>query len=390
MKELDKVIVLIGASRGYDRDLLRGIAEYARLNGPWNFYRPRAFYLELSRRGRRRELGRLRAWGAHGIIMRESEDMDAVAALGLPMVVSAYDQPPVPGAGEIYVDNPAVGRMAAEHLLERGFRHYAFCGLGHFFWSRERQEGFSDRLARAGHTVHAYPGSSSRREGPWDAEQARLRRWLEGLPKPVGLMACIDERSLHVVEACRGAGIRIPEEVALVGGDNDSMLCDLSNPPVSSVAVSGTRGGYEAAALLHAMMRGKKPRESRVVVRPTRVVTRRSTDVLAIEDPHVATALHYIHAHAAEGIQVDDVVRQVPLSRRALQQRFRAVLDRSPHDEIIRARMARAARLLEETSLPISRIAMDVGFSETANFSRSFRQIQGKSPRAYREDARPR
>jgi len=388
MPELRRVIVLIETSRGYDRALLRGVAEYSRLYGPWNFYRPRAFYLELARRDRRRELARLRAWGADGIIMRENEDMDAVIGLGLPMVASTYDRERIPGAGEIYVDNHAVGRMGAEHLLERGFRHYAYCGLDRFFWSRERGEGFAARLHEAGFAVDGYACPVSRTGGLWDDEQSRLRGWLRSLPKPVGVMASIDERSLHVVEACRSAGLRIPEEVALVGGDNDAALCDLSNPPLSSVAVSGERAGYEAAALLDRMMAGETPPDTRVVVRPTRVVTRRSTDILAIEDPAVARALHFIHAHGCDGIQVDDVVKQVPLSRRSLQERFREVLKRSIHDEIIRARMGRAARLLEETSLPISRIAMEVGYSETGNFSRGFREVLGVSPRAYRESTR--
>lgn len=388
MPELFRVILLVETSRGFGRDLLTGVAEYSRLHGPWTFYRMPAFYLDPTSKQRDAELHRMKRWGANGIILREVPNMDDILAMRLPTIVSTYLNPEVPtGAHEIYVDNVGVGRMAAEHLIERSFQHFAFCGLDDFFWSQQRAEGFCGVIEEAGYSVCRYPQPRSPGGRLWDAEQKKLAAWLRELPKPVGLMACIDERAQHVLEACKVADMMVPDEVAIVSGDNDELICNLSNPPLSSVAVGGFEAGYQAAKLLDRLMRHKLDGKQRQVVRvePKYVATRTSTDILAINDLEVARAVRYIHGHAREPLQVPDVARSVGLTRHTLEARFRKALGRSVHDEITGVRIDRICRLLLDTEMSVTEIAMEMGFTDVHHIARYFRRKKDMSPLAFRK-----
>jgi LacI family transcriptional regulator len=198
------------------------------------------------------------------------------------------------------------------------------------------------------------------------------------------VMACNDDRGREVLEACRAAGLRVPEEVAVVGVDNDELLCELGDPPLSSVALNAEAGGYRAAALLDLMMRGRVRKRRQLLVEPLHVVARRSTDIVALDDPEVAAALHFIHDHAAEPIVVDDLVRHVLISRRSLEIRFRTVTGRTLHAEIQRVRVARACRLLLETELAVSRVAEASGFGSPSYLSQIFRREFATTPAGYR------
>jgi len=240
-----KVILLVENSRGFGRDLLKGIADYVKVHGPWTFYHPPFFYIRTSGR-RDDELLRLKDWGPDGIIAREfsPKTREQILSLGVPAVFHpVLDEKPMDGAGNIWADDITVGKVAAEHLLSLGFRSFAFCGLNDFFWSRKRAEGFCEAVTRKGQEPVCYRYPESRQQRLWPNEQKMLTAWLESLPKPVGLMACIDERAQEVIEACKQAGLRIPEEVAIIGADDDKLICELSNPPLSSVALSSVRAG---------------------------------------------------------------------------------------------------------------------------------------------------
>jgi LacI family transcriptional regulator len=213
-----------------------------------------------------------------------------------------------------------------------------------------------------------------------------IGRWLLSLPRPVGVMACYDIRARHVLDACRRVGLAVPDQVAVIGVDNDEFLCNLAEPPLSSVAPDTRRTGYEAAALLDRLMSGReRPRGQAIFVEPLGVVARRSTDVLAVGDPDVSAAVRFIREHACQGIAVKDLLARVPLSRRVLEGRFRKLLGRTPHEEIARIRFERVRQLLRETRLPLEEVARRSGFRNAEYLSTAYRREFGTAPSVYRK-----
>ncbi len=371
---IPRVILHIETSREHGRQLLRGIAEYARLHGPW------AFYSEPG--GRQMSYPKLDGWHADGIITRGwSRELDS---MGVPLVC-ASDRENIPSGVIVSSDYAATGRAAAEYLLDRGFRHYAFCGLNNVYWSEQRETFYRGIIERRGFDCHCYDRSVAVIQGSWDREQTALAQWLASLPKPVGLMACNDERGKHVIEACRMAGLRVPDEVAVIGVDNDELGCGLCNPPLSSVALDHKRAGFEAAQILDKMMTGAQIEQHRIVNRVLYVVSRQSTDILATDDPDVAMALRFIHEHAKRPIQVSDVADTVGVSRRWLHEKFSATLGRSVHKEIARVRTEQITRMLIDTRLSIAQIALGLGFPNVDHIARFFRRQTGMTPLAYRK-----
>jgi len=219
----------------------------------------------------------------------------------------------------------------------------------------------------------------------WKDESNLIANWLRSLPKPLGMMTCSDDRSQHVLEACKVARMHVPEEVAIIGTDNDELLCELSNPTLSSVTFNLERAGYEAAKLLDELMDGEPMKGQKIIVQPTSVITRQSTDILAMDDVEVAAAVRYIREHAQTMIQVRDVVDATALSRRSLEQRFRKVLDRSILDEIKRVHIEQVTRMLIETNYSVKKIALILGHQGTENISRYFKQFTGLNPSEYRQ-----
>jgi len=388
MQKIPKIILLIEGDRGFGRDLLSGIAKYSRLHGPWSFYREPPFFRDLGRK--RKILYRIKNWGADGIITRHVAEIEDIIATGVPTIIAASTNEGTPQGildyPTITTDNIAIGKMAAQHLLERGFTRFAYCGFEEIQWSVQRGESFAQKVAQAGHKTNIYMRSKSRTLRSWDAEQVLVADWLKSLPTPSGIMTCTDDRSQQVVEACKLVGLRVPEDVAIIGVDNDRLVCNLSNPPLSSVALATERSGYEAAELLDKLISGTKIAGQNIVISPTNVVTRQSTDILAIEDSEVATAVRFIREHAKETIQVQDVVNAVTLSRRGLEKRFRRVLGRSVLTEIRRVRVGQVARMLAETNLPVSQIAFALGFDGVDHIARYFRREKGLSPLKYRKE----
>jgi LacI family transcriptional regulator len=389
MQDKPKVLLMMETSRKYGRSILRGIAKYARTHGPWIFYRQAPFY--WGKTDTKATLKRLFKQGIDGIILREQREQelnDIILSMNLPVIVSPYREP-CPDLHNIVTDDEAIGKMAAEYLLRRGFKQFAYCGFGEmYYWSRDRSNSFGDRVNQSGFEIHhyAYEQPKSRYPHSWEKEQVILVDWLKKLPKPIALMACNDDRSQHVLEACKIAGFNVPEQVAIIGMGNDDLVCDLASPPLSSIALAAEKGGYEAAAVLDKLMRSKSVPNKRIVVPTLYVVTRQSTDILKIDDPYVAQALRFIHRRAKrEAIQVDDVLRAIPISRRSLYERFARVLERPVHEEIKHVRVDQLARMLVSTNLSISQIAATIGCTDMKNLSRYFRQAKGTSPLHYRK-----
>ena len=384
-QKVPRVALLVETSRKVGRDILRGVVRYERLHGPWG--------LHVMPGDLDQTLPAVRAWGGTGIIARISspEIAGAILKSGLPTIAVDLGQAqllsdnPLSRLSELYVNSEAVGRMAAEHLLERQLLYCAFVPeIENVLWSQRRERGFCERLAEAGLACTVYkPPPRSQRD--WGLEQQRLAQWLQALPKPTGLFAAMDVRGRQVLDICLETGISVPEEIALIGVDNDELLCELSEPPMSSVALDAEQGGYEAAALLDGLMSGRLRRPRRILIQPTHVAVRQSTDVLAVEDELVKRAVQFVRLHAGEAINVGTVIKHLGVSRRVLELRFRRAIDRSIHDEIMRVQLERVKMLLHETAWPLPRIAEASGFGDASYLVKVFRRYCGVTPNQFRQ-----
>jgi LacI family transcriptional regulator len=365
------------------RDILRGIARYLRAHGPWSIYHePRALEESVP--------PWLLEWQGDGIIARIQNRpiADAVVASGLP-VVDVLGLVPGLSVPLVHVDDRAVAQLGAEHLLERGYRHFGFCAVEGANWSDARQAGFEANVREAGFdcSICRLP-PDTRGLTNWEAQQDLLTDWVRSLTKPVGVMVCNDPRGQLVLEAARRAGAAVPEQVAVIGVDNDEPLCEISYPPLSSIRPDHDRVGYEGAALLDRMLRGEAAPEAPVYIPPAGLVTRLSTDVLAIDDPHVATAVRFIREFACDGIGIEDVVAHVPLSRSTLQRRFRKALGHTVHDEILRVRLRRVHELLVDSELPLESVADKAGFAHRQYLGEIFKARTGYTLAQYRARSR--
>lgn len=378
------VALLLETSREVGRGLLRGIQRYARLHGPWGLHVMPGDLVQT--------LPTMRAWGGTGIIARIATPRIGreILKTGLPVIAGPFSDKqlapsnPFSKLPEIRADGEAIGRMAAEHLLEKGLRHFAFVSdLENANWTQRRQRVFCDRIQSAGFECSVYPLPPASQHD-WGREQSRLARWLKSLPKPVGIMATLDARGRQVIEACMESGLQVPQDVAVISVDNDELLCELCDPPLSSIALNSERAGYEAAELLHRMMKGEPVKPRRILIQPTHVVPRQSTDTSVAMDEKVAAAVQYIRQHANAPVQVTDVAGHVALSRRSLELRFKRALGRTVLTEILQARLEKVRAFLVETYLPLQQIAERCGFSNGNYLGKIFLRKFGETPQSFR------
>lgn len=375
------VALLIEATNAYARGLLHGVAQYEHEHAGWTVYfEPHASDAPPPKW--------LKNWKGDGILARVENRRiaKAVLAVGAP-VVELRRKITLPGVPSIGPDNDAVTRLAIEHLRERGFRQFGFCGIlrGLDPAMDGRADKFCGHLEEAGlHCSRFEPERGS----VWEREERRIAQWVRSLPKPAGVMTCNDNRGLQVLRACVSVGVAVPDQIAVIGAGNDDCLCSLSHPPLSSVDLGPEAIGYEAAALLDRMMSGRRAPAPRIQVPPRRIVTRRSTDVLATEDQAVVTAVRFIRSNAYDDICVGDVLRQVNLSRSALEPRLKQVIGRTIHQEIHRIRLERVKALLSTTDLPTKQISAQAGFHSVQYLARVFRTATGLTPASYRKRMR--
>jgi len=377
--KIPHVALLIETSRGYGRGILLGVTRYLREHGPWSVYiRPH-------------DLGAppppwLRQWHGDGILVRidDRRMASAIRKRGLPAVDLRLSVPT--GLPFVGLDNNAVVRLAFEHLASNGFKQFGFCGLPRKSnrWMDLRCDLFAQLVRSKGYSCHIFEPSVRGRHIDWEEEQEQIGAWVQDLPKPIGVMACNDDRGEQVLDACRRVHVLVPEDVAVVGVDNDEILCNLSSPPLSTVNINTQQIGYEAAALLDRIMAGEPAPQQPLLLAPSGVVSRESTDVLATEDRELAAALRMIREQACDGLRLKDFARKTGLSRRELERRIHKLLGRSPKQEITRVQMERAKQLLTETDLPAARIAERCGFSQPKYFSQVFHSKVGLPPAAYR------
>lgn len=384
--ERPHVLLMVETSIAYGRGILAGITRWLTSHRGWSLY------LE------QHELGAappawLADWHGDGIICRVTNP--AVATVlrrgGMP-VVDLNDLHDDLGFAHLRSDHVAIGRMAADHLLERGFRRLGFCGFSDQHWSRLRREGFKARAAEAGVAVEAFETDWFGPDAPeWEACQERIKAWLEGFPRPFAVMACNDLRGQQVLDAARRARLAVPEALGVIGVDDDALLCDLCDPPLSSVRCNPEEIGYRAAEWLDGLMAERRAgaalEPARLLVPPLGVTTRQSTDILAIADPVLADVLKLIREQACAGLTIRQIVRHSGLSRTKLERLFRDALGRTLQQEIRSVQMKRARQLLAETDLSLEKITPLVGFSQASYLSHAFKREVGESPRDYRRRA---
>jgi LacI family transcriptional regulator len=375
-----RVCLLIDTSTSWGVRLIKGISRHAHEVGNW--------LIHVEPWGRYERFRVPQGWNGDGIIARINNDQlaDEVSARGLPTVNVSWN--PVCGkrVARCTVDPVATGRLAANYLLTAGFKSFAYCGpLQRLTYPDEFAESFRAELQKANYVCPTYPQLGGDQQTiAWDTHLSSLVAWLTKLQRPVAVLCWSAARGRQVTEACHYAGIRVPDEVAVLGGDYDELMSSISSPPLSTIDQPAEQIGYEAARLLDGMMRGKKTRQRPLLFPPTRVVVRHSTDTLAIDDEIVRDALRLIRDRWHERIRVSDVVRELAVARRALEQRFVRLVGRTPAAEIRRVRIEHAKRMLVESDRSIAAISRATGFGHQDLFSRVFRRSVGLTPTQFR------
>jgi LacI family transcriptional regulator len=390
-----QVLLLLDTSNTYHRKIIRGVAMYAHKVGNWALRvvhdaNENQVYVEQDPLESGVAIHSCQADGViaafHGQGITKAVCKLTISVVGIEPDLGWLDSPT--RFPSFATDNRAIGRLAAEDLINRGFTHLAYCGIPRTRvtgWSQERAEAFRKCAADAGFACSVFTGGLVRGRN-WPKMQQELLAWLESLPRPVGILACYDVRAQLVLDACRILGVVVPEEAAVIGVDNDEMLCELSNPPLSSIEQGARNLGFQAAAVLDQLMAGDKLPPAKTLVAPEGIVTRRSSDTWAIDDPDVLAAARFIREHACEGIQVGDVVHQVAVARSTLEASFKAHMNRTIHAEIQRVRIDRVRQLIATTDLPLKQIAIEAGFSYLQHMTTLFRQHVGQTPAQYRKN----
>lgn len=373
---------MIESSRESGRQFIAGVAEYAQHFGPWRFH-----WQPDGLKGLTRPLGQFRC---NGVILRDVADLRAVRAAGVPAIVLGHTKRHVPGTVFVGVNNEAVSQAVISHLRQRGFQHFAFCGYHLVPWSVAREESYCRVLLEEGFPTDCFRvPRKAMQDLTGVGRRAQLKHWLRSLPRPVALMAANDELGEQIIAVCKEAEIRVPEDCAVIGADNDPVVCGLSDPPLSSVGIRFRQAGYRAAATLDRLMRGQPPDSWSIMAEAGDVVERQSSNIIAVEDPVVAKALRFIHEQARGPVPVRDIARASGVSRRVLEQRFRQTLNRSILQQHRQVRATHIARLLTETDLPLAQIAEQTGFTQLSHFTRFFRDMRTQTPAAYRRGPVP-
>lgn len=386
MAKTPHVALLIETSREYARGLLRGVASYLQEHGPWSIYfEPHGLDDPTP--------DWLSNWKGDGILARVNNQAmaDEILATGIPAVdvrgaLSGLELP------FIGVDNRPVAELGYQHLRNLGLRNFAFCGTpeGENPNQDLRCRYFTELVETDGSHCHVLLGEQQRQRAPsWEDQQQEIAAWLRELPKPIGIMTCHDDRGQQVLDACRRADIAVPDVVALISVDNDSHLCNLSTPPMTSIDVNPGRIGFAAAEMLADMMNSKQPASMRTLLGPPRgIAARRSTEMFAIGDPDVESAIRYIREHAIRGLLVTEVLAKASSRPSTLERRFKKTVGRTIKAEITRVRLERAKLLLVETELTVAAIAARTGFSEAKYFCEVFRKHENQTATEYRRTFR--
>ncbi len=378
-----RVILLTDFSEEYSKNLLEGIVQYSRETEPWVLCRMPLSYRDVH--GIEGVLKWAKDWKADVIIGQfyNSDNVELFKKEGIIAIAQDFKSrfktiPNITG------NHIRAGEIGAEYFIQKGFKNYAFLGIKNAVWSIERCKGFKNTLIEKGMFDNFYEYQKNNEEELWFYEE-NLAKWIEDLPKPIAIMACDDNQAHYITEICRLRDIKIPSEISLLGVDNDTMLCLLSDPPISSLSQNTVRGGYEAAKLIEKLIKDPEYPWANIIVEPSHITTRASSDIFASSNSHISVILRYIHENINKKLTIASLVKLVPLSRRALETLFREITGDSVYSYILKLRIEKLAAALIETSKPIIEIALELGYSDYKNLSRQFKKIKGCTPSEYRD-----
>lgn len=384
MKKKIKIVLDIETARETDRQMIRGIIKYGLSAQNWELVLKPLEYIH-SKKNKHPKL-----WFEHikadGIIVRGLEHISQIMKLNIPVIVSGIYKEQYPGIPSVKTDSTSIAKLAGEHLVGCGLWNFAYCGFKGIDWSVERAKAFDEVIKKAGFLVHHYPFKYEYRDG--QSERKDLIKWVSSLPKPVGIMACNDDRALQTASACKAAGIQIPQEAAIIGVDNDEFVCSISPPTLSTVAVNFERAGFESAEMLGRLIKNSKTKYNNITVCPLGVIARQSTDILAFKDEVILRAIKFIQENFNSPISVDDVSAAAAVSRRVLEKRFKNILKRSINKELCRLRVNYIARLLIETDMTVVQIAKKLNYIQPEHICRYFKAQMNVSPQEYRKRQR--
>ncbi|MFI4910223.1 MAG: DNA-binding transcriptional regulator [Sedimentisphaeraceae bacterium JB056] len=386
--KIPRVILLIEDSSSYCRDLIRGISRYSHLKGPWTIYRDIHNSSYSHGRSYRKEFyDHLSKINADGLITRSPKRSKHITDRGIPTITARTEVNLDENMPRLDINHIEVGKIGAEYFMQKGYKSFAFYGNLNYYWASQRHKGFAERLNEAGFSASWYrhPSLKTISEKGFEYKLNNLADWLKTLPKPTAIMACSDAWATNVIESAKIANIHIPEQLALLGVDNDEPICESCFPRLSSIQLNGELGGYKMAELLDKLMKGEKQCGQKILVSPVRVITRTSTDIMVVEDEDVAHSLQFIRTNQRNLIQVVDVAEAVGVSLRTLQNKFRESLDRTILEEIKNTRISYAKELLLNSDMNVSEISDYMNFPGINSFSRYFKTETSLSPMEYRK-----
>jgi len=377
-----KVLLLIDYSSNFSRRLLEGLIKYSKEYGPWMFYRLPEYYKILY--GKESIIKWVNEWNANVIIAQWGiEETNLLKNLDIPVILQNYEKRS-DYFSNLTGDYIATGKMAAHFFAQKGFHNFAFYGNKGVIWSLERAEGYRREVEKIRGDYYYFETENLSGE-QWSRSHVHLDDWLLSLPKPIALFACDDYFALQVSEICKFNNIRIPEDIALLGVDNDELICNLSDPPISSIVLDIEKGGYETGRLIDKLVKKEKTGQFNIVINPIRIEVRHSTEKYDITSKYILEVVKYIENNFKSEISINELSRLVPLSRRNLEVKFKNDLGTSIYQFILSCRVEHLAFLLLTTDRSLFDLAYEVGFKDCKNVSRVFKKFKNCSPNEYRQ-----
>lgn len=382
---MKRILILIDYSSEFSRRILRGLIQYSKEHGPWLFYRLPTYYKTML--GKKGIVEWAKQWKADAILAQwDHEGTNLLASLNIPIILQNYKSRS-PYFSNLTGDYIATGEMAAKFFIKRRFRNFAFYGNKGVVWSQERAEGFKKEIDKVNGNYYSFESEDlSGKE--WSNTHIELGEWLLSLPKPVALFACDDDFALRVSQICKINSIVIPEEISLMGVDNDELICNLSDPPITSIVLEVEKGGYEAGRIIDELLLHKTNEPPDIIIKPTRYELRKSTEKFDISNEYVKQVVNYIEDNFASDIKIDGFSDMVPLSRRNLEIKFKEEMGTSIYQFIIDCRLEYFSHLLLTTKRTFYDLAIESGFKDCKNISRIFKKYRGITPVEYQEKHR--
>ena len=382
-----RVLIISDFTESFSHKLLAGLVDYSRQKEQWIVRRmPPEYKAQIGIPG---VIRIAKEWDVNAVIgqFEPTDDIGLFAENGIVAIAQDYKKKftTIPNITADYI---GTGRMAARFFIDRGFRNYGFFGFNDVCWSDERCEGFRREIEEAGFGDSFYAYRMQEIDMVWYYQRNRLREWLQTVPKPIAILACDDNQGTNLIEACHGIGIKIPEEVSVIGVDNDESLCSLGSTTLTSIQIDIEEGGRQTGALVERLVADPTAPAEDVVLKPVKIVGRLSTAAFATTDQQILNALLYIHKNALKKFSVTDVMAEAALSRRLLERRFKSVTGKTLYEYITDQKLKYFAEQLADTDEQVINIALSMGENDTKSISRRFKQLYGCTPVEWREKQR--